>query len=181
VANNPGDWAFHCHMTHHVMNQMGHDIPNMIGVDKGNLDERVKKFLPGYMTMGQTGMAEMGDMGMKIPPNSVPMVGAHGPHDYITMGGMFTNIKVRPKIEDYSVDPGWYEKPAGTLASLASAEELRRDGIDAAPKPLGAQAKYVCPMHPEVVSSKPTAKCPKCGMALERGGAKGAPGGHQHH
>jgi hypothetical protein len=26
--------------------------------------------------------------------------------------------------------------------------------------------KYTCPMHPEVVSSKP-GKCPKCGMKLE--------------
>ena len=33
VADEPGDWAMHCHMTHHVMNQMGHGIPNMIGVD----------------------------------------------------------------------------------------------------------------------------------------------------
>jgi Multicopper oxidase len=24
IANNPADWAIHCHMTHHVMNQMGH-------------------------------------------------------------------------------------------------------------------------------------------------------------
>ena len=24
----PGDWAFHCHMSHHTMNAMGHDIPN---------------------------------------------------------------------------------------------------------------------------------------------------------
>ena len=28
----PGDWAFHCHMTHHVMNQMGHEFPNMVGM-----------------------------------------------------------------------------------------------------------------------------------------------------
>ena len=27
VADNPGDWAMHCHMTHHVMNQMGHGCP----------------------------------------------------------------------------------------------------------------------------------------------------------
>ena len=33
VANEPGDWAMHCHMTHHVMNQMGHGLPNVIGVD----------------------------------------------------------------------------------------------------------------------------------------------------
>ena len=39
VADEPGDWAMHCHMTHHVMNQMGHGIPNMIGVEPGGLDD----------------------------------------------------------------------------------------------------------------------------------------------
>ena len=53
-----------------------------------SLDEKVRTFLPGYMTMGQDGMADMGEMGMKTPRNSVPMVGAPGPHDYITMGGL---------------------------------------------------------------------------------------------
>ncbi|MBC7975018.1 MAG: multicopper oxidase domain-containing protein [Myxococcales bacterium] len=33
IADNPGDWAFHCHMTHHVMNQMGHDVPQLIGAE----------------------------------------------------------------------------------------------------------------------------------------------------
>src|SRR4029450_10702339 len=33
VADQPGDWALHCHMTHHVMTQMGHGIPNMIGIN----------------------------------------------------------------------------------------------------------------------------------------------------
>ena len=55
-----------------------------------------------------------------------------GPHDYITMGGMYTNIKIREKIDNYDTDPGWYEAPAGTLASVAGAEELRRDGIEIA-------------------------------------------------
>jgi len=40
VADAPGDWALHCHMTHHLMNQMGHDMPNMIGVEPGTLDQR---------------------------------------------------------------------------------------------------------------------------------------------
>ena len=40
VADAPGDWALHCHMTHHVMNQMGHGLPNMIGVKPGGLDAR---------------------------------------------------------------------------------------------------------------------------------------------
>jgi hypothetical protein len=31
VAANRADWALHCHMTHHVMTQMAHGIPNLIG------------------------------------------------------------------------------------------------------------------------------------------------------
>ena len=29
TIDTPGDWAFHCHMTHYVMNQMGHQFLNM--------------------------------------------------------------------------------------------------------------------------------------------------------
>jgi FtsP/CotA-like multicopper oxidase with cupredoxin domain len=129
VADEPGDWALHCHMTHHVMNQMGHELPNMIGMTPGHLDQRVRRLLPGYMTMGQEGMGEMGEMGMPVPRNSLPMVGAAGKHDYITMGGMFTVLKVRNGLSSYR-DPGWYENPRGTLASVADANELRRDGVD---------------------------------------------------
>lgn len=127
IADNPGDWALHCHMTHHLMNQMGHGLPNLIGVQDGDLDKRARKVLPGYMTMGQTGMGDMGEMGMKVPRNSVPMVGSPGPHGYITMGGMYTNLKVRPKLESYDKDPGWYENPPGTQAIVASQEELKHD------------------------------------------------------
>ncbi len=127
VANNPGDWAFHCHMSHHVMNQMGHGLPNLIGVNTEGFDKSARKAVPGYMTMGQTGMAEMGEMGMKVPRNSLPMIGARGPHDYITMGGMYTNIKVRDHLDSYDHDPGWYEMPPGTLADTAGVEEMKRD------------------------------------------------------
>jgi manganese oxidase len=126
VADNPGDWAMHCHMTHHTMNQMGHNAPNLIGVRPGNVDERVSKLLPGYMTMGASGMADMGEMGMSVPRNSIPMLGAPGKHDYIDMGGMFTILKVRENLTSYD-DPGWYENPPGTLATLATKEELQRD------------------------------------------------------
>jgi hypothetical protein len=66
-------------------------------------------------------------MGMKVPKNSVPMVGAPGPHGYIEMDGMFTNLKVREHLESYDTDPGWYQNPPGTLASLATNEEMQRD------------------------------------------------------
>jgi hypothetical protein len=54
------------------------------------------------------------------------MVGAPGKHGYIDMGGMFTILKIRENLASYD-DPGWYENPPGTLASLASGEELQRD------------------------------------------------------
>ncbi len=132
VAHNPGDWAMHCHMTHHVMTQMGHDIPNMVGVDPKDLDGQMASLLPHYMTMGHDGMGEMGihvESGhMKVPENSLPMVGAQGPHDYITMGGMFTIFKVRDGITSFE-DPGWYDDPLG-MARPATEAELSRDGIN---------------------------------------------------
>jgi hypothetical protein len=128
VTDAPGDWAMHCHMTHHVMNQMGHEIPNMIGVKPGDLDAKAGTVMPGTMIMGQHGMGDMGTMGMPVPRNSIPMIGARGPHDYITMGGMFTVVKVRDDLQSYD-DPGWYTNPPGTQADVASPEELARDGI----------------------------------------------------
>ena len=126
LADNPGDWALHCHMSHHAMTQMGHGAPNLIGVRVGNLDKKVGGLVKGYMTMGESGMVGMGEMGMKVPPNSLPMVGAPGKYGYIDMGGMFTVVKVRENLTSYD-DPGWYEAPAGTLAELASEEDLKND------------------------------------------------------
>ena len=126
IADNPGDWAMHCHMTHHTMNQMGHAAPNLIGVRPGDINKRGSRLLPGYMTMGESGMADMGETGMPVPRNSIPMVGAPGKHGYIDMGGMFTIVKVRENLTSYD-DPGWYENPPGTLAALASNEAMQHD------------------------------------------------------
>jgi manganese oxidase len=128
IADAPGDWPLHCHMTHHVMNQMGHGIPNLMGVEAKGFDAKVSKLVPGYMTMGQSGMGEMGAMGMAVPKNSIPMVGGEGPHGVITMGGMFTLLKVRAELGSYA-DPGWYQAPAGTVARPATQEELVKDGV----------------------------------------------------
>ncbi len=129
VPTEPGDWAMHCHMTHHVMTQMGHGMPNMIGADTRRLDRRMSRVAPEYMSMGQTGMGGMGEMEMAIPENSLPMRGGAGPFSYIDMGGMFTVLKVRDELE--RADPsGWYEHPAGTVAAPASAERMRADGIE---------------------------------------------------
>ena len=55
IARAAGDWPMHCHMTHHGMNQMGHDAANLIGADVRGLDDKLGRVAPGYMTMGQDG------------------------------------------------------------------------------------------------------------------------------
>ncbi|TAM17995.1 MAG: copper oxidase [Candidimonas sp.] len=112
-----GDWAFHCHKAHHTMNAMGHDVPTMIGVDHKDVADKVRKLIPDYMVMGEHGMADMGEMEMPIPDNTLPMMTGQGPFGAIGMGGMFSVVKVRDDVKpgDYK-DPGWYKHPAKTLA-----------------------------------------------------------------
>lgn len=128
VPTEPGDWAVHCHMTHHVMTQMGHGLPNVVGADLASVDERLSRLVPGAMVMGTTGMGGMGEMSMPIPPNSLPMKGAHGPFGTIDMSGMFTVLKVRD--DPGSADPeGWFRHPEGTVAGPADAARLAADGV----------------------------------------------------
>jgi FtsP/CotA-like multicopper oxidase with cupredoxin domain len=128
VATEPGDWAMHCHMTHHTMTQMGHDIPVMLGVNTKKLDQRMSRVAPEYMTMGTAGMGGMGEMEMPIPPNSLPMRGAPGPFSYIDMGGMFTFLKVRDKPSEEDL-LGFYKYPKGTTSERATPEQLAADGV----------------------------------------------------
>ena len=116
IADAPGDWAFHCHKSHHTMNAMGHQVPNMIGVDHRGVAEKIAKLVPDYMVMGDKG-GSMGDMEMPLPDNTLPMMTGQGPFGGVEMGGMFTVVKVRKdqKPDDYT-DPGWYRHPPGTVA-----------------------------------------------------------------
>ena len=115
VADAPGDWAFHCHKSHHTMGPMSHDVPNMTGVDQAGVEERIRAILPGYHAMGGPGMHEHAEMQtmMAGPRNTPPMMGGQGPYGLVGMGGMFTVLKVRDGIRTYE-DPGWYAQPPGT-------------------------------------------------------------------
>jgi len=132
VADEPGDWALHCHKSHHTMNAMGHNVRTFIGVDKRDLVRTLRRVTsPDYMAMGSAGMAEMGDMEMPMPDNTLPMMTGFGQYGPMEMGGMFTVVKVREGLAagDYK-DPGWYRHPQGTVAyevqAAAAAAPARR-------------------------------------------------------
>ena len=108
-------------------------------------------------------------MNMAAPRNSIPMRGAHAQFGYTDMGGMFTILKVREHLVNYDEDPGWYAHPEGTVAGLATNEELALLGqpIPERKPPATTQATaYTCPMHEEIIQHNP-GTCPKCKMALE--------------
>jgi hypothetical protein len=125
VADEAGDWAFHCHKSHHTMNAMGHNVPTMIGVDHRNLVKQIVGVVPDYMVMGERGMADMGEMDMPLPDNTAPMMTGQGPFGGVEMGGMFSVLKVRrdQKPGDHS-DPGWFQHPPGTVAREVDASGL---------------------------------------------------------
>ncbi|MBS0449058.1 MAG: copper oxidase [Proteobacteria bacterium] len=113
----PGDWAFHCHKSHHTMNAMGHGVPTMLGVGAGDLAARIAKLVPDYMAMGERGMSDMAAMRMPLPANTLPMMDGDGPYGSVEMGGMFSVVKVRDDVAAGRYDdPGWYRHPPGTQA-----------------------------------------------------------------
>jgi hypothetical protein len=115
TAAAEGDWAFHCHKSHHTMNAMSHTTPTMLGVEQQDLAKQIRALVPNYMNMS----GDMGSMSadMPLPPNTLPMMSGDGPFGNIAMGGMFTTMKIRADLArgDYR-DPGWYKAPPAMRA-----------------------------------------------------------------
>ncbi len=187
VADEPGDWVFHCHKNHHAMNAMDHGIPNLTGVDQAAAAQIIGKSVPGYMAMGTTGMGDMQEMAKMMggPENTLPMMTGDGPYGPIEMGGMFTILKVRDGITDYK-DPGFYKPPKGTVAYLvekgpvpsgagqgghhhggvSTQTHQQNDSVAPLTEPKKAiAALYMCPMGHVHHQSQP-GECPVCGMKL---------------
>jgi FtsP/CotA-like multicopper oxidase with cupredoxin domain len=142
VADELGDWAIHCHKSHHAMNAMGHSVKTYIGVDKTDITKNIRKVAPDYMPMGSAGMADMGAMEMPLPDNTLPMMTGFGQYGPIEMGGMFSVLKVREGLarDDYK-DPGPYKHPAGTVAREYTGVDLT-EAPRAAPAAAPGQADW---------------------------------------
>ena len=147
-ADDLGDWAFHCHKSHHTMNAMGHEVKTFIGANQKDLAKVVRKLVPDYMPMGSAGMAEMGAMEMPLPDNTLPTMTGFGQYGPMEMGGMFSVVKVREGLapDDYG-DPGPYKNPEGTVAYefKGNAGEPSRRAETASSRAPAAEFKVVKP------------------------------------
>jgi FtsP/CotA-like multicopper oxidase with cupredoxin domain len=139
-ADAPGDWALHCHKSHHTMNAMGHNTRNLIGIDRKAL-AAAKRIIPDFHPMGAGGMAAMGAMEMPMPDNTLPMMTGFGQFGPLEMGGMFSVMKVREGLgaNDYS-DLGPYKNPEGTVA-----REVKVATDQSTPRPGGHSTEPVAP------------------------------------
>ena len=146
-AKYVGDWMVHCHMPHHMMNQM----VSMVG--------------PMMMSHGsgsQTGKGMEEGMGMLRQGNALSEDFAPG------MGrgmGMTTQEKQVSNLVSQAAAQG------GALYACPMHPEVKSDKEGKCPKCSMVLVKkqvpelYACPMHPEVVSDQP-GKCSKCNMVL---------------
>jgi hypothetical protein len=140
VAEAEGDWAFHCHKSHHTMNAMGHGVPTMIGVDHRGIAKKLSGLIPDYMVMGERGMGDMAEMQMPLPDNTLPMMGGDGPFGSVEMGGMFSVVKIRRNQPPGNyADPGWYAHPPGSAAyeftgSLIEPPHAHSEGSQSMPR-----------------------------------------------
>lgn len=93
VANNPGDWMLHCHMPHHMMNQMSSNVGPMTRIpqDAGTYMPKVK------------GMQMRN--GIAVAPNADSVPGF--PQDAYMEGPMMAMDEMVDKPENYGLPAGW--------------------------------------------------------------------------
>ena len=100
----------------------------MMGVDSKGLDQRIKRLLPGYMTMGQSGMGDMARCACPCRRTASRWSAGAGRSTRSPWAACSRIVKVRDGLTSYE-DPGWYKHPPGTVADVAKPDELKRDGI----------------------------------------------------
>ena len=152
VANNPGDWMIHCHLPHHMMNQMssmvgpmtrGRGMPAGLGMEEGmgmlrggdngpslgrgmgvgSTDE--KATATGGMSGMQHGGMEMMKVDVSKDANSVPGF----PQDAFMEGPGMAMDEMVEKPENFGLRPGWSGFMQGMMTFVRVLEPEKYDEI----------------------------------------------------
>lgn len=113
IANNPGDWMLHCHIPHHMMNQMVPMVgPHRIKLDDTSTAPRVNEHsdhgyhVPGYPQDMMDGPDMWDEFQLELL--NVPQTRGLMPHWHRGLMGMMTIVRVLPGEQ--------YEKLVGGMA-----------------------------------------------------------------
>lgn len=143
-ANNPGDWMLHCHLPHHMMNQMVSMVgPLMAGHQKGM---RTGSMEPGMGIVEERALAS--ENGPKF--GRTVAIGAEGEREASHMLGpqhnmpggqrfpgfpqdmfMVMDDMFKDKPETYGLAPGWTGAMMGMMTLVRVVEPELFDKIDA--------------------------------------------------
>jgi manganese oxidase len=66
VANNPGNWMLHCHLPHHMMNQMSSNVGSLTRLQRGNMPAGVSMENGMGMFTGEPGVPTGDDYGPSL-------------------------------------------------------------------------------------------------------------------
>lgn len=111
IANNPGDWALHCHMFHHMMNHMISGVgPDSRKNGKGKQLDPLYK-IPGYPQM--TGMHAMMNEEQMKKLKANPLTRGMAPQWFMHLQALHTVVRVLPEDLYNQVISGKGDIPAG--------------------------------------------------------------------
>jgi FtsP/CotA-like multicopper oxidase with cupredoxin domain len=116
VANNEGDWHFHCHLPHHMMNQM----TSMVG-----------PLMMSHANIPRPGRMEAGNMPMSTSSQPIPASRGEAPNAGMFPGYPQDMIMVMDdmvaKPETYGLRPGW---SGGTMGMMTIVRVLKPELFD---------------------------------------------------
>jgi manganese oxidase len=98
IADRPGDWMLHCHLPHHMMNQMSSNVGSMNRLGNTSDTETINGPLS---QKAMPGMAAPGDIADNA--DSVPGF----PQDAYMEGPAMAMDSMVEKPENYLLRPGW--------------------------------------------------------------------------
>jgi hypothetical protein len=152
-AKFPGDWMLHCHLPHHMMNQM----VSMVGPFTHGMHEHGLSTGAG-MEEGMGMLRQGGALSSEAGPSMGRGLGLAADADRSTSNLVAQNMQ--PASAEV------YTCPHHPEVTGKKGDKCPKCRMELQPKQAPAAEVYTCPHHPEVTGKKGD-KCPKCGMELQ--------------
>ncbi len=152
VADNPGDWMLHCHLPHHMMNQMASQagpMTRMAGFPGGvglRGDDSHGKMTPAGYNGDSIQTMQMGDMKMQTPRNpnastdpTVPLAALGGDKQTTAPDGPLANTQLDAGMM------GMMKEQSGNRPVLSELQKRNLDAFDMSENSMRQQMKETSP------------------------------------
>lgn len=145
IANNPGDWMLHCHLPHHMMNQMSSQAGDMTITNGPISNKELEASIKGMTTQMSTGNPTISDpqmrgmmaMDMSADAMKQQMKGTapnagdvpNFPQDNYMEGPMMGMDALVDKPENFGLRPGWSRFMQGMMTFVRVLPPEKYDAV----------------------------------------------------